>query len=30
VAHRPIALTALIAVIIHVVVVVATGVTWLW
>ena len=30
VAHRPIALTALIAVVIHVVVVVATGVTWLW
>ena len=30
VAHRPVALTALIAVIIHVVVVAATGVTWLW
>ena len=30
VAHRPIALTALIAVIIHVSVVVALGVTWFW
>jgi hypothetical protein len=30
IAHRPIALTALIAVIIHVVVVAATGLTWLW
>ena len=30
VAHRPIALTALIAVVIHVAVVVALGVTWFW
>jgi hypothetical protein len=30
VAHRPIALTALLAVIIHVAVVVALGVTWFW
>ena len=30
IAHRPIALTALIAVVIHVTVVVALGVTWFW
>jgi hypothetical protein len=30
VAHRPVALTALVAVVIHVVVVVAVGATWFW
>jgi hypothetical protein len=30
VAHRPVAVTALVAVVVHVVVVVAFGATWLW
>jgi hypothetical protein len=30
VAHRPIALTALVAVVVHVAVAVALGVTWFW
>jgi hypothetical protein len=30
VAHRPVALTALLAVLVHVAVVVALGATWLW